>query len=75
MSAKRNQHIVPHADGWAVKGEKAARATEIFDSKSDAVHRGREIAQNQGTELVIHGKDGQIQSKDSHGHDPFPPKG
>jgi hypothetical protein len=24
---------------------------------------------------VIHGRDGKIQSKDSHGHDPFPPKG
>lgn len=75
MSGKRNQHVVPHADGWAVKGAKAQRATEVFDRKSDAVQRGREIAQNQGTELVIHRGDGQIQSKDSHGHDPFPPKG
>lgn len=75
MSTKRNQHVVPHQDGWAVRGAGAQRATEIFDRKVDAVQRGREVAQNQGTELVIHGRDGQIQSKDSHGHDPFPPKG
>lgn len=75
MTTKRNQHIVPHSTGWAVKGEKAERATEIFDRKSDAVQRGREIAKNQGTELVVHGGNGRIQSKDSHGHDPFPPKG
>lgn len=75
MSTKRDQHIVPHQDGWAVRGAGAQRATETFDKKTDAVHRGREIAQHQGTELVIHGRDGQIQSKDSHGHDPFPPKG
>lgn len=73
--SKRNQHVVPHADGWAIRGAGASRATETFDRKSDAVERAREIAQNQHTELVIHGRDGQIQSKDSHGSDPFPPKG
>ncbi len=36
--------------------------------------RGREISKNQGSELVIHGKDGKIQQKDSHGKDPNPPK-
>lgn len=75
MSNKRNQHVVPHADSWAVKGEKAQRATELFDRKSDAVQRAREIAQNQKTELVVHKQDGKIEYKDSHGHDPFPPKG
>lgn len=73
--SKRNQHVVPHADGWAVRGAGASRATETFERKSEAVDRAREIAQNQHTELVIHGRDGQIQSKDSHGAGPFPPKG
>lgn len=75
MSSKRNQHVVPHQEGWAVKGEGAKRATEVFDRKADATARGREIARNQGSELLIHGSDGKIQSRDSHGHDPFPPKG
>ncbi len=75
MSGKRNQHVVPHGDGWAVKGAGADRATAIYPTKQPAVDRAREIAKNQGTELLIHGKDGQIQSKDSHGNDPFPPKG
>ena len=75
MSSKRNQHVVPHTEGWAVKGAGAQRATETFDRKADAVERGREIAQNQGTELFVHGQDGKIQTRDSHGHDPFPPKG
>lgn len=73
--SKRNQHVVPHADGWAIRGAGACRATETFDRKSDAVDRARKIAQHQHTELVIHGRDGQIQSKDSHGNDPFPPRG
>ncbi|WP_405176726.1 hypothetical protein [Paenibacillus sp. FSL H8-0261] len=24
---------------------------------------------------MVHGKDGKIQSKDTHGKDPYPPKG
>ncbi len=75
MSSKRNQHVVPHTGGWAVKGAGAHRATEVFGTKAQAVDRGREIARNQHSELVIHGKDGVIQSSDSHGHDPFPPRG
>ena len=75
MSGKRNQHVVPRQEGWAVKGEGTSRATATFDRKADAVARGREIAQNQGTELLIHGRDGKIESRDSHGRDPFPPKG
>ena len=75
MSCKRNQHVVPRGSGWAVQGEGADRASGLFDNKTDATEAAREIARNQGTELVIHGRDGRIQSKDSHGHDPYPPKG
>lgn len=75
MSTKRNQHVVPHQDGWAVRGEKTERITTVHPTKQEAVDRGREIARNQGSELVIHGKNGKIQSRDSHGNDPFPPKG
>ncbi len=71
-----NQHVVPNADGgWQVKGEGNSKATINTDTKQEAVDSAREIASNQGTELIIHGKDGKIQSKDSHGKDPFPPRG
>jgi hypothetical protein len=75
MPSKRNQHVVPNGGDWAVKGAGAKRATEVLPTKREAVQRGREISRNQGTELFIHGQDGKIQSRDSHGKDPFPPKG
>ncbi len=75
MTTKRNQHVVPNGQEWAVRGAGAARATEILPTKAEAVNRAREISRNQGTELFIHGRDGKIQSRDSHGRDPFPPKG
>ncbi|OHC73124.1 MAG: hypothetical protein A3H93_07385 [Rhodocyclales bacterium RIFCSPLOWO2_02_FULL_63_24] len=75
MATKRNQHVVPSGQDWAIRGAGSSRATEILPTKAEAVDRAREISRNQGTELIVHGLDGKIQSRDSHGHDPFPPKG
>lgn len=71
----KNQHVVPDKEGgWNVKGEGNSRATVHTDTKQEAIDKGREIAMNQHSELVIHGKDGKIQDKDSYGNDPFPPR-
>ena len=34
-----------------------------------------EKSREEGSELIPHRKDGTIQNPDSHGNDPFPPKG
>ncbi len=71
-----NQHVTPRPDGgWQVKGEGNQKATKVTDTKAEAVSIARGIAKNQNSELVIHNKNGQIGNKDSHGNDPFPPKG
>ena len=72
---KKNQHVVPHADGWAVKGAGNSRATAVFDTQAQAYERGREIARGQGSELFVHGQNGQIRERNSYGNDPYPPKG
>jgi uncharacterized protein YdaT len=72
---KRNQHVVPHQGGWAVRGAGAERATAVHDTQAAAIAQARSIARHQGTELLIHGEDGRIRDRDSHGHDPYPPKG
>ena len=45
------------------------------ETKYEAEQAGRKISQKAGSELVIHGLDGKIQRSDSHGNDPYPPKG
>lgn len=35
---------------------------------------GKEIAQNQVSELLLHGRNGRIRSKDSYGNDDCPPR-
>lgn len=73
MSGK-NQHVVPVGSDWGIRGEGNSRLTSVFENKTDALQAGREIAINQQSELVIHGRDGRIQDKDSFGHDPVPPE-
>lgn len=75
MSTKPSQHVVPHSDGWAVRKSGSDRASEVFTTQKEAIERAREISASQGAELMIHGRDGRIRERDSHGHDPHPPKG
>ncbi len=75
MSKGRNQHVVPRNGGWAVQPAGGQRASSVHDTQHEAIDRGRDIARNQGSELLIHGRDGRIRDRDSHGRDPHPPKG
>ncbi len=72
--AKRNQHVLPLGNGWAVKGEGSKKFTVITETQKDAITVARGIAKNNRSEIVIHGKDGRIRDKDSYGNDPNPPK-
>lgn len=74
MSKGRNQHVVPHEGGWAVRPEGGERASSVHDTQRKAIDRAREISQNQNSELFVHGRNGRIRERDSHGHDPYPPK-
>ena len=72
----KNQHVTPHpSGGWQVKGAGNKRATIRTNTQAQAISLGRSIAKNQESELVIHRPNGQIREKDSHGRDPFPPRG
>jgi len=75
MSKGRNQHVVPHNSGWAVRGEGNSRVTSRHDTQGEAIGAAREIASNRAGEVVIHRPNGQIRDKDSYGNDPFPPRG
>ncbi|WP_428678677.1 DUF2188 domain-containing protein [Sphingopyxis sp.] len=73
--AGKNQHVVPHNDSWAVRGAGNERATSIHETQQAAIDAARNIARNQSSELLIHGRNGQIRERDSYGEDPFPPRG
>ena len=74
MAKKPNIHVVTHPDGWAVKKAGAQKASAVTNTQKEAIAIAKEIAKETKTELVIHGKNGEIRTKDSFGNDPNPPK-
>lgn len=72
--SKKNQHVVPNGNDWAVKGAGNDKATRIVVTQAEAIRIARQIAINQKSEVVIHRPDGKIRDKDSYSNDPNPPK-
>ena len=70
----KNQWVSPRGDKWGVHGEGNSRDTKQFERKSDAVDYAKGIAKRQQSELIIQKQNDQIQSKDSYGNDPCPPR-
>jgi hypothetical protein len=76
MAKRNNPHVVPRSDigGWAVQREGASRASSLHSTQADAIAVARRMAQNERSELFIHGRDGRIRDRDSFGNDPCPPR-
>lgn len=72
---KKNVHIVPKDGNWAVRKENSKRVLRVTETQKEAIELGRSHAEKEGSELLIHGKNGKIREKRSFGNDPFPPKG
>ncbi|HBO8843999.1 TPA: DUF2188 domain-containing protein, partial [Pseudomonas aeruginosa] len=51
------------------------RDTSHHPTQKEAAEAAREIARNQKSEVLIHGKDNKIRARDSYGNDPHPPEG
>lgn len=68
-------HVTKRDNGWAVKTAGSEKAVKITHTQKEAIEVGKSIAQNQKSELIIHGTDGKIREKNSYGNDPQSTKG
>jgi hypothetical protein len=58
-------HVVPALNGgWSVRKYGSERATRHFETKEIAEAWARQLCIKQKVELVIHKRDGTVQSKD-----------
>lgn len=72
----KNVHITPNGkNGWSVKTAKSQKSYRNVSTQKEAIQIGKVVAQNNESELLIHGKNGQVREKNSYGNDNFPPKG
>lgn len=74
MGRGKNQHVVKHPDGWAVKGAGNSKATRVTSTQREAIDIAQDIARNQESDTKVHGRDGKIRAGNSYGNDPHPPK-
>jgi len=74
MARGKNQHVVKHPDGWAVKGAGNNRATKVTRTQAQAIEVAENIAKNQQSDTKVHGVNGKIRAGNSYGNDPCPPK-
>lgn len=75
MSKGKNQHVTKHQEGWQVKGAGNGKATAVTKTQAEANEIAKRIATNQQSEVLIHGRNGQIREKNSYGNDPQNIKG
>lgn len=74
MSKGKNQHVVKHPDGWAVKGAGNLKATKVTRTQQEAIDVAEQIAKNQQSDTKVHSREGKIRAGNSYGNDPHPPK-
>ncbi len=75
MADENVYDVSPGEHGWGVKARGAQRASGRFDTKKEAVERGRALAKSQDSRLVIRKQDGTIQEERTYRKDPHPPRG
>lgn len=59
---KKNQHVVPYGDKWAITDLASGKANNVFFDENEAVKYAVSHA-TQGTAVFIHGSDGRIKER------------
>ena len=70
---KGNLHVSKQGtSNWKVtqNGERLS----THQTQGNAIERATQHAQQDRVDVVTHGRDGKIRSKDSYGNDPLPPR-
>ena len=75
--SRKTYYVTPTGQGdWKLKAEGNSRVSGIHDHKLNAVEQAKGLAKSQVLgQVVIHGRDGKIQTEHTYGSDPLPPKG
>lgn len=78
MAAKKREiyHVLWERNHWTIKKEKSRTGNGKFQNKEEALQKGRSIARSKRLgQLIVHKKDGKVQTEFTYKKDPHPPKG
>ena len=74
MAKKHDVHVTKTPGGGRWRVSQGGETISTHNTQSTAIDAGRREAKRDRVELVTHGQDGKIRSKDSFGRDPLPPR-
>lgn len=68
---RETYHLLPGEAGWSLEREGGKRSLGRFETKAEAIEAGKKRAKSAPLgQLVIHKKDGTIQTEWTYGKDP-----
>lgn len=65
--AAKNQHVMPHPKGWAIKGEGNKNVSKVMSTQKLAIAEAKKIARKSKSKVLIYGKDGKIRREFNYG--------
>lgn len=72
MQTGQNQHILPHNEGWQIKGDIHAKPTQVTGTRDEAIAVAKEIAREENSEVIVYEKNGAIKDREFFGK--YPPE-
>ena len=70
MPRKGDVHVLPGQDGWRVEVEGSAGVHSTHATQAAAREVARGLARSNQSELLVHGRNGQIRERNTYGKDP-----
>jgi len=62
-AGRKSYHVFLRSGEWVVKHAGSSRASQTFQTQTEAKKYAIGVSQNQGTALFIHGRDGRIRER------------
>lgn len=56
-----HQHVVPHNGNWGILREGNEKASHVYDKKTKALEKAKEMGQKEDVRVVVHKEDGEIE--------------
>lgn len=77
MTKRKVFHITPSSDsGWNIRLEGSHKNVRHSKTKQQAIEYGRKLAKRtEPSQIIVHKKDGRIQTEFTYGSDPRKSKG
>lgn len=69
MAKSKDKHVVKSGSNWQVK--QGGLAVSVHSTQKEAERDAIWRARIDRSDVVVHGRDGKIRSKDSYGNDPI----